>query len=63
MWTGQEQYYYAYHTFLNRTVIAERKPQSGFLNRFQYNINNIDIQEKDINNIIDFWKDRYFPAY
>ncbi len=24
------------------------------LNKFQYNINNIDIQEEDIDNIIDF---------
>ncbi len=40
------------HTFLNWTAIAERKPKSGFLNKFQYNINNIDIQGKDIDNIV-----------
>ncbi len=52
-----------FRTFLNCTVIAERKPKSDFLNKFQYNINNIDIQEKDIDNIFDFWKDQYFPAH
>ncbi len=51
------------HTFLNCTVIAERKPKSDFLNKFQYNIDNIDIQEKDIDNIFDFWKYQYFPAH
>ncbi len=32
-------------------ICGEQKPKSGFLNKFQYNINNIDIQEKDIDNI------------